>query len=83
MLARPEIFLSKMKPLYSYEKFSAVGVVRFFVSAKAAGGDRPTVVMSAVVLQSAKPIKKPKKDTVRQKKGKKHIVRLKTTAGWD
>jgi len=58
-------------------------VVIFFVSAKAAGGDRPTVVMSAVVLQSAKHIKKPKKDTVRQKKGKKLTVSLKTAAGWD
>lgn len=58
-------------------------MVRFFVSVKAAGGDRHTAVMSAVVLQSVKPTKKPKKDTVRQKKGKKLIVRLKTAAGWD
>jgi len=58
-------------------------VVRFFVSVKAAGGDRPTAVMSVVMLQSAKHTKKPKKDTVRQKKGKNLIVRLKTAAGWD
>jgi len=58
-------------------------VVRFFVSAKVAGGDRPTAVMSAVVLQSAKHTKKPKKDTVRQRKEKKLIVRLKTVVGWD
>ena len=36
-------------------------MVRFFVSVKAAGEDRPIAVMSVVVLQSAKPIKKPKK----------------------
>ena len=58
-------------------------MVRFFISAKVAGGDMPTAVMSVVVLQSAKHIKKPKKDTVRQRKGKKLIVRLKTAAGWD
>jgi len=58
-------------------------MVRFFVSVKAAGGDRPIAVMGVVVLQSAKHTKKPKKDTVRQRKGKKLIVRLKTAAGWD
>jgi len=58
-------------------------VVRFFISAKAAGGDRPTAVMGVVVLQDAKHIKKPKKDTVRQRKEKKLIVRMKTAAGWD
>jgi len=58
-------------------------VVRFFISAKVAGGDMPTAVMAVVVLQSAKHIKKPKKDTAGQRKGKKLIVRMKTGAGWD
>lgn len=72
-----------MIPLSCYGKFSAVGVVRFFVSAKVAGGDSATAVMRVVALQSAKPIKKPKEDTARQKKGRKLIVRLKTATGWD
>ena len=46
-------------------------MVRYFISAKVAGGDIPAAVMGAVVLQSTKHIKKPKKDTVRQRKEKK------------
>ena len=46
-------------------------MVRLFVSAKVAGEGRPTAVMGAIILQDAKHIKKPKKDTVRQRKGKK------------
>lgn len=64
-------------------KFGAVGVVRFFVSAKVVGGDRLTVVMSAEGTQSAKPTKRLREDTVRQKKGRRLIVRLKTAVGRD
>ena len=70
-------------PLSSYGKFSAVGVVRFFVSAKVVGGARLTVVMSAEGMQSAKATKRLKEDTVRQRRGKELIVRLKTAAGRD
>ena len=73
----------KMIPLYCYWKYSAVGVVRFFISVKVAGKDRPTVVGSAVELPRSKHIKKPKKDTARQKKGKRLIVRLRIAAGLD
>ena len=73
----------KMIPLYCYWKYSAVGVVRFFISAGVAGGGRPTVVGSAVELPREKHIKKPKKDTARQKKGKRLIVRLRIAAGLD
>lgn len=68
--------------LYCYGKYSAVGVVSFFMSARVAGGDRPTAVMNAVGLHSVKPTGKPKKDTVKQKKAKKLIVRLKIAVGW-
>jgi len=70
-------------PLSSCGKFGAVGVVRFFVSAKVVGGARLTVVMSAEVPQSAKPTKRLREDTARQKKGRRLIVRLKTAAGRD
>jgi len=43
------------------------------VSARVAGRDRPTAVMSAVEMHSVKPIGKPKKDTVKQKRGRKLI----------
>ena len=69
--------------LYRYGKFSAVGAVRFSVSAKAAGGGRPTAVMHVAVLQSAKPTERPKKDTARQKRVRKLIVRLKIAVVWD
>ena len=71
-----------MIPLYGYGKYSVVGVARFFVFVKVAGGGRHTVVMSAVVLQNAKPTKRPRKDTVGQRKEKKHIVKLRTAAEW-
>ena len=83
MFARPEEQLSNRIRWYCYRKFSAVGVVRFFVSAKVAGGGRPTAVMRAVVLRNATPTEKPKENTGRQKKAKKLIGRLKTAAGWD
>ena len=69
--------------LSCYGKFNAVGVVRFFVSAKVVGGARLTVVMSVEVPQSVKPTKRLKEDTVRQRRGKELIVRLKTAAGRD
>jgi len=53
------------------------------VSAKVAGGDRPTALMNAVGLHSVKPTGKHKESTARQKKGRKLIVRLKIAAGWD
>ena len=83
MFARPEEQLSNRIRWYCYRKFSAVGVVRFFVSAKVAGGGRPTAVMRAVVLRKATPTEKPKENTGRQKKAKKLIGRRKTAAGWD
>ena len=67
--------------LYNYGKYSAAGVVRFSVSARVAGGDRPTAVIGAVEPHSAKPTGKPKENTDRQKKAKKLIVRLKISAG--
>ena len=69
--------------LYCYGKFSAVGVVRFFVSAKVVGEDRDIAVMHAAVLQSAKPTEKPKEDTARQKRVRKLIVRPRISVGWD
>ena len=83
MFARPEEELSNRIRWCCYGKFSAVGVVRFFVSAKVAGGGRPTAVMGAVVLRNATPTEKPKENTGRQKKAKKLIGRLKTATGWD
>jgi len=83
LFARPEEQLSNRIRSYCYGKFSAVGVVRFFVSAKVAGGGRPTAVMGAVVLRNAEPTEKPKENTGRQKKGRRLIGRLKTVAGWD
>ena len=83
MFARPEIYSSKMIVLCCYGKFSAVGVVRFFVSAKAAGEDRAIAVMHVAVLQSARPTKRPKKDTAGQKRVRKSIVRPRISAGWD
>jgi len=83
LFARPEEQLSNRTRSYGYGKFSAVGVVRFFVSANVAGGGRPTAVMGVVALQSAKPIEKLKEDTARQRKGRKLIVRMRTAAGWD
>jgi len=72
-----------MTALYCYGKLSAVGVVHIFVSAKADGEDRVIAVMHAVMLQSAKPTRRPKKDTSRQKRVRKLIVRTKTAVGWD
>ncbi len=69
--------------LYNYGKYSAAGVVRFSVSARVAGGVRPTAVMNAVGLHSVKPTGQPKKDTEKLKKAKKLIVRLKISVGWD
>lgn len=83
LFARPEEYLSKIIPLYCYEKSSAVGVVRFFVSAGVAGGDRATAVQSAAGQQSARHIRKPKRDIVGQKRERKRIVRLKISVGWD
>jgi len=83
LFARPEEELSNRIRWCCYGKFSAVGVVRFFVSAKVAGGGRPTAVMGAVVPRNATPTEKPKENTGRQKKAKKLIGRLKTATGWD
>jgi len=58
-------------------------VVRFFVSVRVAGGDRPTAVMSAVMPHSVKHIEGIKGNTARQKKGRKLILRLKISVGWD
>jgi len=69
--------------LYCYGKFSAVGVVHIFVSAKVAGEDRDIAVMHVAVLQSARPTKGPKKDTARQKRVRKLIVRPRISGGWD
>jgi hypothetical protein len=69
--------------LYCYGKFSAVGVVRFSVSAKVAGEDKDIAVMNVAVLQSAKPTERPKKDTARQKRVRKLIVRPRIDAVWD
>jgi hypothetical protein len=83
LVTRPEEQLSNRIRWYCYGKFSAVGVVEFSVSARVAGGGRPTAVMRAVVLRKATPTEKPKENTVGQKKAKKLIVRRKTVAGWD
>jgi len=56
-------------------------VVRFFVFAKAAGGGRSTVVMSAAGLHSVKRTEGHKGNTAGQKKGRKLIVRLKNAVG--
>ncbi len=72
-----------MMLLYYYWKYSAAGVVKLFVSAKVAGGDRPTAVMNAAGPHSVKHIKGIKENTAGQKKGKKFIVRLRISAGWD
>jgi len=53
LFARPEIYSSKIILLYCYGKFSAVGVVRFFVSARVAGEDKDIAVMNVAVFQSA------------------------------
>ena len=53
------------------------------MSARVAGGDRPTAVMNAVELHSVKPTGRPKENTARQKKAKQLIVRLKISVGWD
>jgi len=45
-------------------------VARFFVSAGVVGGDRDTAVQSVAAQPSTKLIEKPKKDIVRQKKGR-------------
>ena len=58
-------------------------MARFFVSAGVVGGDRDTAVQSVAVLPGTKLIEKPKKDIVRQKKGRKLIERLKTAVAWD
>ena len=58
-------------------------MVRFFMSARVAGGDRPTAVMNAVELHSVKPTGRPKENTARQKKAKQLIVRLKISVGWE
>jgi len=83
LFARPEEDLSNMIPLSCYGKFSAVGVVKFFVSAEVAGGDSATAVMRVVALRSAKPTERPKKDTARQKRVRKLIVRPRIDAVWD
>jgi len=57
-------------------------VARCFWYVKAAGGDKPTVENRAEMLQSDKPIGKPRKATDRQKKEKDLIVRLKSVVGW-
>jgi len=72
-----------MIALYFYGKSNAVGVVRFFVSAKAAGEDSAIAVMHVAVLQSVRPTKRPKKDTAGQKRVRKLIVRPRISAGWD
>jgi len=64
--------------LSCYSRSSAGGVVRCFVSAGVVGGDRDIAVQSVAVLPSTKHIEKPKKDIVRQKKGRRLIERLKT-----
>ena len=72
-----------MIALYCYGKSSAVGVVRFSVSAKVAGEDSAIAVMHVAVLQSARATKRPKKDTAGQKRVRKSIVRTRISAGWD
>ncbi len=81
MFARPEIYSSKMIVLYCYGKSGVIGVVRFFMSAKVAGEDSAIAVMHAVMLQSANPTKRPRKDIARQKRVRKLIVRPKIAAG--
>ena len=72
-----------MIALYCCWKSGAVGVVRFFVSAKVAGEDSAIAVMHVAVLQSARATKRPKKDTAGQKRVRKSIVRTRISAGWD
>ena len=55
-------------PLFCYDRSSADGVARFFVSAGVVGGDRDTAVQNVAALPSGKHIEKPKKDIVGQKK---------------
>lgn len=70
-------------PLFCYDRSSADGVARFFVSAGVVGGDRDTAVQNVAALPSGKHIEKPKKDIVGQKKERRLIERLKTAVGWD
>jgi len=81
LFARPEEELSKMMLLYCYGKYSAAGVVKFFVSAKVAGGDRSTAVMNAAGPHSVKHIEGIKGNTARQKKERKLIERPRIAAG--
>ncbi len=73
--------LSKM--LRPYWKSRAAGVMEFFAFAKVALEAKRTAVTSVAMRANAKPIKKFKDDTAKQKKVKKHIERQRIAVGWD
>lgn len=81
LCAMPEKELSNM--LRTYWKSSAAGVMGFFAFAKAALEAKRTAVTDVAMRANAKPIKKLKDDTAKQKKVKKHIERQRIAVGWD
>jgi len=76
LFARPEAHL-----FYFYVKFTAVGVILFFISVDLAGEDSVTAVIIADWQRKEKAIARPNNDIGRPPKAKKPTVNPKTAAG--